>query len=809
MKRIILLAFLTIALQSWSQDASVSGTVTDSVAAPLEFINVVAFSAADSSMIKAVATDNKGFYQIDNLNPGGYFLKYVFIGLTETESERFILASGEQKEMKTTTMRPLTNQTGEVEVVFKKPLVQVMADKTVFNVEGTINSTGLNAMELLRKAPGVMVDNNDNISVKGRSGIIVYIDGKLTPLDATALAAMLKNMQSSNIESIEIITNPSAKYDAAGSAGIINIKLKKNRNFGTNGSVQAGYAVQLYSKYNASLNLNHRNAKWNVFGNYGFNTGKNWNWMDFERTQRNYSDSLLYSYDQETDNISLSDGHSFKAGVDRFINDRNTIGVMVSGMVSDNTFEGVSKTNISSETENYVSSRLIAGTNSVNERDNVNANINYHFLDTLGRDLNLDADYGVYRIRTNSYQPNTYDYPNQNIPDSAVNYRFITPIDISIMSFKGDYEQNLFKGKLGTGFKTSFVQTNNTLDRYNEIAGVDVLDSTLSNRFDYTENINALYVNFKRQLPKVGYQLGLRAEQTVSEGKLESFVELSEEANRNVSRSYLNFFPSGGITYNVNDTNQFSLTFSRRIDRPSYQDLNPFEFKLDELSYQKGNPFLQPQYGHVLEFIYTYMYALNASVVYSYNKDFFTNVTDTAGNNASYIQERNLGYEEWLGLNISSPVPMGKRVSGFLNLNAGRKHIRADFNEIDLVIWSYSAFAQMTISLPKSTSIELSGWFSGPSIWGATFVNKPMGSMDVALRKDFWNGNASLRAALGDVFYTSVWRSTSSIPQLQMTGSGGWESRVFRISLSYNFGNQQIKMLQRKSGSDDLKDRVK
>lgn len=809
MKRFLFFVLTLIACQAVSQTSSISGTVTDSQSTPLEFINVVAFNAADSAMVKAVATDDKGNYQIEGLREGNYFLRFIFIGLSEVESERVKLNDNENKVMGKIVMRPITNSVGEVEVVFKKPLVEVHPDKTIFNVEGTINSAGLSAMELLRKAPGVMVDNNDNITVKGRSGIIVYIDGKLTPLDATALAAMLNNMQSSNIESIEIITNPSSKYDAAGSAGIINIKLKKNKNFGTNGSVQIGYGVQVYSKYNASLNLNHRNEKWNLFGSYGYNSGKSWNWMDFERTQRNYADSLLYLYDQETDNVSISDGHSFKVGADRFINERNSLGVMVNGMISDNNFRGVSSTDISSETENYVSSRLVAGSNSVNDRDNVNANINYHYLDTAGHDLNLDADYGIYRIRTNTYQPNTYQYPGQNVADSMVNYRFITPIDISIMSLKGDYEQNLWNGKLGAGFKSSYVQTNNVLNRYNEIEGTDVLDSTLSNEFNYAENINAAYLNFKRQLPKLGYQLGLRAEQTVSEGKLNSYIQLSDESTRNVNRSYLNLFPSGGITYNVNDTNQFSLTFSRRIDRPSYQDLNPFEFKLDELSYQKGNPFLQPQYGHVLEFVYTYMYAMNASLVYSYNKDFFTNVTDTAGNRASYIQERNLGYEEWLGLNISSPVPLGKRVSGFINLNAGRKHIRADFNNIDLIIWSYSAFGQMTITLPKSTSVELSGWFSGPSVWGATFVNKPMGSMDMAVRKDFWRGNASLRAALGDVFYTSVWRSTSSIPQLYLAGRGGWESRTFRISLSYNFGNQQLKMLQRRSGSDDLKDRVK
>jgi iron complex outermembrane recepter protein len=205
--------------------------------------------------------------------------------------------------------------------------------------------------------------------------------------------------------------------------------------------------------------------------------------------------------------------------------------------------------------------------------------------------------------------------------------------------------------------------------------GIELLDSLRSNLFDYNEAIYAGYVNYKKQFSRVGIQTGIRAEQTDSEGNLISYVVLSDEDRRNVRRSYLNFFPSAALTYNVNDTNQFTLTYSRRIDRPSYQDLNPFEYKLDELSYQAGNPFLQPQYSNVMELTYTYMYGTNASLVYSYTEDYMTNVLDTANTQASFITMRNMGHETWVGINLSSPIPLSKKLNLFVNLNAGYKKI--------------------------------------------------------------------------------------------------------------------------------------
>ncbi len=788
--------------------ADIQGILIGKDKNPLEFINVILYNASDSSLVKAAVTSSDGSFQFENISGNDVYVRTSFIGFEDFISETFSVADKTMIDLGTIELTAASQQTATVNVVYKKPLVEVQADKTIFNVEGTINSAGLDALELLRKAPGVMLDNDDNISIKGRSGIMVYIDGKRSPLDADGLKAMLKNMQSSNIESIEIITNPSSKYDAAGTAGIINIKLKKNKNFGTNGSVQVGYGVQIYSKYNASFNINHRNMKWNYFALYSVNKSKSWNWMDLNRTQLNPSENVLYEYQQKTDDFSENFGHNFKAGTDYYLNSKNTLGVIVSGNVADNTHRSSSYTDISAAGES-VSSTLVAQNKTLNDRSNINGNLNYHFSNETGNDLMIDADYGNYDIHSNTSQPNTYTYPGQELAANRINYRFITPVHITITSFKADYEQNLWGGKFGTGLKWSFVQTQNTLNRYNVLESGEVLDSLLSNSFAYDENISAGYFNYKKQLKKISFQLGVRAEQTTSVGKLKSFTILSEEKNRNVNRSYLNFFPSGGITYSANDTNQFALTFSRRIDRPSYQDLNPFESKMDELTYQRGNPFLQPQYGHIVEASYTRNYSMTAALTYSYTADFFANITDTANNNASYIMNKNLGFEEWVGFNVSTPIPLGDKLNLYVNLNTGRKRIKADFNDINLTIWAYAFFGQASYSFPKSFSAELSGWYSGPNVWGATFVTRPMGSMDIAVKKSFMDGKATLRVALGDILYSNVWHSISNIPQVQISGSGGYESRQFRVSFTYNFGNQMMRANQRKVGSEDLNDRVK
>lgn len=802
MKTLSTFLFFIISLSVFSQENLISGSVHDEGDKPLEFVNIILQQASDSLMIKATATDEKGNFEFEGVPAGSYFVLSRQVGFADLTTEVFEYDGVQHLKLPLLKMGAAANELDALEVVFVKPLVEVKADKTVFNVEGTTNATGLNALEVLRKAPGVMIDNNENIMVKGKGGIVVYIDGKRTPLDGDALKDMLKNMQSSNIESIEIITNPSAKYDAAGNAGIINIKLKKNKNYGTNGSLAVGLGTQRYSKYNTSITLNHRKNKWNLYGTYGNNWGKYWNFMFFDRTQNDTR------FNQESNHVSDGFKNNFKAGADYFLNDKNTIGIMVTGNMGENRWNSDSRTEITSPFDPSTNRLLVSETTNNGRRDNLTANINYHFADTSGHDLNVDLDFGNYEMYNNSFQPNRYLDLSENFLLYENNFRNNTRTDINLYTAKADYEQDLFKGKLGAGFKSSYVETDNKLDFYNVVENVDYIDSTRSNLFKYRENINAVYANYNQKIKKFSFQLGLRAEQTVSKGKLES--QTTQEYEQ-IDRNYFNLFPSAALTYEKNEKNSFNLTYSRRIDRPSYQNLNPFEYRLDELTYSKGNVNLKPQLTHAFEFTHTYRYMMNTSIGYSRTDNFFTEITDTTEVDRSYISPRNLGFQEYYSINIGTPIPFAKWLQSYINLTGYSVHNRADFGEgkvIDLKATSYSIYMNNTITVNKKLGFEVSGWYGGPGIWGGTFQNDPMWSLDVGSKISVLNDKGTLRLAYGDIFWKSQWRGVSSFGGLYMVARGGWESRQFRINFSYNFGNQNVKSRVRKTGAEDINKRV-
>ncbi|MEI2750551.1 MAG: outer membrane beta-barrel family protein [Ferruginibacter sp.] len=389
--------------------------------------------------------------------------------------------------------------------------------------------------------------------------------------------------------------------------------------------------------------------------------------------------------------------------------------------------------------------------------------------------------------------------------------RNYTPTDIDIYTAKLDIEQKLGKGKIGYGAKTSFVTTKNTFDFFNDIAGTPVKILERSNSFKYTENVNAAYVNYQRQLnEKWSLQAGLRAEQTNSEGLLTRADGVVQSDNK-VKRSYIDFFPSAALTWSINQKHSLNLTYSRRIDRPTYQDLNPFENKLDELTYEKGNAFLRPQYTDNVELTHTFMGFLNTTVGYSYVKDFTTQATDTT-NNATFVQQKNLAQQQILSFNIGSPTPINKWWSGYANIWYNYQMFKGTIgeNSVKRNVPSYGAYLQQSFSLGKDYTTEVSGWFNGPSVWGGTWKTKPQGAVDIGLQKQFMQKRASLKLSFTDIFFTAPWKATNEFGGLSINGGGNWESRTFRLNFSWRFGSAQIKSSRdRKTGLESESKRIK
>ncbi len=803
---LILIISLITTINVFAQGGAskVTGQVSDNNGNAVATATVMLQSAKDSSLVKTAITDSKGNYEMTLIKPGRYFISSTVVGMQKARSAAFEVKENENITAPLITVQPASKELSGVTVTAQRPMVEVRADKTILNVEGTINAIGNDGLELLRKSPGVMVDKDDNLSLAGKNGVRVYIDGKPSPLSGTDLAAYLKSLQSAQIESIEIITNPSAKYEAAGNAGIINIRLKKNLTIGTNGSVNAGYNIGINARYNTGISLNHRNAKVNMFGNYNFSRGKN----EFNiRSTRTAPDS---TFEQTNGIINKNLGsHNFKTGLDYFINKKSTIGVVINGNVADNATTTNGPMKILYSPTKVLNRTVIATGDNKMKRSNVNFNLNYRYAVAGGSELNIDADYGFFNLRNNQLQPNDYYDAAGNKLYSSSNHT-ISPAEIEIYSFKVDHEQNFKKGKLGYGARIGFVNTDNNFNRMS-IEGSNTTNET--NRFKYDENINAGYVNYNRAFKGFMIQAGLRIENTNSKGHSAGMTNSStmgiSKFDSSLDRNYVDLFPSAAITFNKNPLNQWGITFSRRIDRPAYQDLNPFEFRLNDYSYMKGNTQLRPQYTNSFGITNTYKYKLNTRLNYSHVKDMFAQLPDTSGSK-SVMTKRNLATQDIISLNISYPFQY-KWYSFFTNINSSYTSYKAKIpdqsgkiRKVDLEVTTVSFYMQNSFKLSKTLTAELSGFYNSPSVWMGSFKSKSIYSIEAGIQKTVFKGKGNIKAAVGDVFNSLKFRGDSDFAGQQNTFYGKPESRQFKLSFSMRFGSAQIKAArQRKSGVEE------
>lgn len=801
MGKLVFIFSLFLSIISFGQETfRIKGFISSSDGV-VPFVSVVVKNSSDSTIAKVGVSDTTGIYTVSGLQNGNYFVTYKMVGYLDQVSESFEI-KGKDVDLGETNL----SADGELETVVVtqiRPIVEIRPDKTVFNVDNTINATGSNGFDLLRKAPGVIIDNSNNIIVEGKSGVQIYIDNKPSVLAGDDLINFLRTLQAADIDNIEIITQPSSKYDAAGNAGIINIVLKRDKNLGTNGTITAGYEYGRNHHGNSSISLNHRRKKSNVYASYSNSFGKNWSFFDFERTQ------FGYLYDSESTNNNYSGAHNGKIGADFYINKKHTIGVLATGNFFDSKTDGATETFIIPTNTGIPEQQLIAANTGTGTNWQAAGNINYRFADTSGHELTIDADYAKYDRDASNYQPNLYIDPANADTLFENNYRMITPTAIQIMSAKLDYAQNLWGGKVSVGAKTSIVETDNTFAFYDVQDGVETINDSRSNQFIYSENINAAYVNYAKKIGrKWNTQVGLRLEHTNSIGELISTQSSDEDY---VERNYVNLFPSAGLTYTPNYTHMWSLNFSKRIQRPNYQSLNPFVNQSTELSFMKGNPFLQPQYAYNTKISHTYKYRFTTSLSYSYVEDFFARITDTLGLQQSFITTLNVANQSTINLGLSLPFSIKKWWSVYLSVNGFHQSYFGNdndkFNPIDQT--TVSVYAQNSFLVKGGWKFEISGWFSSPSIWGGTYRTKSMGAFNLALEKKMLKDRLTFRLSGNDIFFTSFWVADMEYGELAILGSGGYESQRVALSLSYNFGNREAKgPRERKTSLEDEKNRT-
>jgi outer membrane receptor protein involved in Fe transport len=795
--KISILALLFLSIVSFSQN-TIKGKIVDDENQPLEAAVISLIDVPSNKFLKAALSNEEGLFALENLKSGSYQIKISILGFQELTKDLNLT-----KSINLGTIRLTSEAESLDEVVIKteKPMVQVLADKTVFNVQNTINAAGDSGFDLLRKAPGIIVDNNDNVVVEGKTGVLFYIDGKPSVLRGQDLTNFLKTLQSSDIESIEIITQPSSKYDAEGNAGIVNIVLKRDKSLGINGTLGSGFTYGEFARYNNSVSFNNRNKKTSFYGTFSNRVGNSYDFINLFRTQNNTI------FDAQTESQRYNNSNNARFGFDYYLDKKSTFGIILSGNFNDGISESDSRTPITQLGNTTPDQVLVAGSDTRSDVSNLYGNINYKYSDKKGYSVNVDVDFGRYNSDRNNLQPNTYFNGTETTVLSEVINFMVTPITINLVTSKIDYEQNLWKGKLGLGVKYSNISTENQFDFFNRINGEDIMDMDRTNNFQYDEQVNAAYINYSRKYKKWNIQAGLRVEQTSSDGVL-----TSEQINNNdrVKRNYTDWFPSGGLTYQVNQINSIALNYSRRIQRPNYQSLNPFVYNIDELTFSQGNPFLQPQYTDNIKLSHTYKYTLTTSVSYSFIRDFSAQVTEARGSDQSVLIARNVANQRVVNVGVSYPTKFNKWWNVYVSLNAYRSMFEAtndDFNAISQN--TLSLYAQNTFKLPNNWRAEVSGWYNSPSIWGGTYETRSIGSLNLAVQKKFFDDKMTLRVAVNDVLYTSPWRGDTRFGDVVILGDGGNDSRQFRVNVTYNFGRNEIrKARKRDTGIESEKSRI-
>ena len=774
--------FLTLSICLFScwlvaQDGSIQGVLQEDNGTPIVYANVVLFHSADSSLYKAAASDEQGVFRMPGIEDGTYQLKVTYVGLPDYTKDDVIVKNGQLLDLGILKFQPAAIELETATVKASRSMVEVKPDRTIFNVEGTINSTGADALSLLRKAPSVTIDNNDNISVLGRAGVLLYVDGKRLPLTGDDLSNYLQSLQADQIDRIDIITNPSAKYEAEGNAGIIDIRLKKDKSLGANGSVNLTASQGRFGNAYIGGTANYRNKTMNTFVNLGAGSGTKIFEMDFE----SFQNGLFLN--EENFNKNLYDTYDLRWGTDFFLNKNHTLGFLVKFGKNNNERRSKSRNEISSQsTIDLIDSILIANITAEGERLNQSYNINYRFDQGKGKSLNIDIDYGRYDMDNDRLLPNQYfDAAEQNILTEITN-QFITPSIIDIYTAKIDYETPSFwEGQLGFGAKFSKVVSDNDFLVFDVVDAVSSQNNFSSNLFKYDEEVFAGYFTYSKTLNEQwSVYAGLRAEQTDASGDLTAFLpELQEPP---VEQNYLSWFPSAGVTWNVAPKHSLALNYGRRINRPDYQVLNPFNNQLSQLSYEKGNPFLRPEIVNNIELGYTMAYRYNFKIGYSRTIDQITRLIGPDDNDprAGFITWENLANQTIWSANISAPIQILEKWNAYFNISGNYTDNQADYGDgavVDVQAWGYSIYQQHTIDLPAKFKGEVSGWFTGPGVWGGVFKFKAMGSLNLGLQRKFLNDRLNVRASMNDVFFTSGWDGVSEFNGLRSSGRGNWDSR--------------------------------
>lgn len=767
-----------------------SGTVINADELPVPFATVSLLE--DELLVSGAIANEQGNYRFSHVVKTNktYQLKISSLGY-EVRTLKFNLTTTnlQHKEFGRLKLQPTARVLKEVNVTASQKIVEMDDGNIVFNVSKSISAQGMNALDLLGRAPGVTVGSDNGISLNGKAGAAILIDGKQTYLSGREIAELLKSMSSSAIRSIEIINSPSAKYDAAGTAGIINLKTLKSLVQGFNASLTTGLSYGVYLRSNQDLSLSYRKDRLTLYGNYSHFLGCYSYLYGADRVQENKF------YNSFTDDIDKRKKMGSRLGADFAIDKNQTIGLLLNG----NFIFGGGITDTRTEiglAQSQQPDQVLTAINDYyhQQTQRYNVNLNYKYEDTLGRIINIDADYGDFTKRAGNLQSNKYTAIDNTLLSDNL-YRSLNGIDIGLRAVKMDYTTNLWKGKLETGVKYSSVAAAND-SKFLEIQpDTEVLDPSRSNKFAYREEISSAYVNYKKDLGKWQLQSGLRVENSNSVGKLDQISPIAGK-EQSITRNYTNFFPFFAVNVKPSTLHNFSISYSRRIDRPAYQNLNPFIYLLDELSYWQGNPFLKPQLSHRALLQYVYKSATIVGLSYTHTDNFSVEVTDTVDQTRIVMVPRNLGIQQHLALTLTQTLTPYKWWNITFNATFFGLYNKIDFGsdrKLDLKQVAGRVSLQQTFKLPYGLTGEVMSFYNSKRLVGANQFANPTSQIDLGLQRNLMDNKATLRLVVSDIYKGSKASSIQQITGLSIHNYSYFETRQVKLNFSYRFASGNSK----------------
>ncbi|MBW8523326.1 TonB-dependent receptor [Chryseobacterium chendengshani] len=778
------------------ENFSLSGNINSG---KTHLVEINLFNSEDK-LVKTEIPDKNGKFDFSDLRNGNYYLKINENGAEVYRSESISLAENKvlpKIELKEKLIEGVT-------MTKAKPYIERQDGKMILNVENSIAATGNSAFEVLEKAPGVNIDGNDNISLRGKGNLLVQIDGKNTPMTGSDLANYLRGIPSSSVEKVEFITNPSSKYDAAGTS-IINIKLKKDQRKGTNGSASVALGTGRYIKNNNNFSINHRNKKVNFFANYSFAYREFFNHLMLDRNFYDDNQTLQKTYLQDNFLKYNFRNHIAKTGMDYYLNDKNVLGFSI-GFVS-NKFDPKGDNSSTVLGSNSLPESTFTSQNrSKDHWKNVSLNLNHKYtIDSLGSEITTDFDYINYsNTSLQNFDTRIYDIDgslrNLDILKGDINGK------LNIFSLKSDLTKAFKnKWKLESGVKTSFVKADNDMQFFDASTGSSVIDTNKTNHFIYEENINAVYGNVSKKWEKFSANFGLRMENTNVTG-----TQLTtNQINR---KNYTQLFPSAVFSYDLNEKNNLEINFSRRITRPSYNQLNPFKFYLDPTTYKAGNPDLNPQTTMNYEFTYSFNNKYFATLSYSKTSDNITDVLKPTVENGNIVVVQtndNLSSASYLGLYLIAPV----KVTKWWDMNNSANFYYGSYtgNIADTSIknqgnFTFNVNSINSFKLGNGFTAELTGNYRAREVYA--YMNlKPNWYLNIGAQKKFKN-NSTLKFSFNDVFYTSNPEAKNVYSNYIENFVVRRETRVATLSYTYNFGSSKNGQPRKTGGADDLKQRI-